>query len=318
MASRHAPAGVQAPHRHLDLSEPATYPGALAGVDVLIHAAGPFHHDPGPLVHACLERSIHYVDIAEDLGFIERVEAAAAACPDARSAVVPGCSTVPGLVALLGQRFLALQDLSSFGVFLNLGSRNPVSEGLLSGLLAPIGRPMASGGRCFRGLVSRRLDDGVVRYYGAYPIPFHEGIALGERTVPARFFTGFDRYYLDLGLQFASYVLPLLSRRQLGRLVPFILPLAHLCRRFGSEEGHLVVEGRNSAGVPLAVVEVIARREGLRLPAAPAVWAAVRLARGGQGDEHKGLLSLMDLMGWEAALQWIVNHGYEVHDSLSG
>lgn len=314
-ASRHASAGLRIPHRYLDLSKPASYAGALTGVDVLIHAAGPFHHDPAPLVRACLDNGVHYVDIAEDLDFIERVCEAVRAYPDVRAAVAPGCSTVPGLVALLSQRLRAQEGLASFAVFLNLGSRNPVSKGLLGGLLAPLGRPLEGGERCFRRLSRRRHDDGVTRYYGAYPIPFREGITVGGQVYPVRFFTGFDRYYLNLGLCGAGFVLARLSRRQLAWLVKRLLPLAALCRRFGTEEGHLVVEGRDVEGRPLAAVEVVACRDGLRLPAAPAVWAATRLASGGEG-KCSGLQPLPALMSAEEAIEWIRAHGYEVYESV--
>lgn len=315
-ASRRPPEGGQAPHRRLDLAEPDSYAGALEEIDVLIHAAGPFHHDPLPLVRACLDNAVHYVDIAEDLDFIARVEEAARAHPAAPVAVVPGCSTVPGLVALLSQRFKTLDALSSIAVFLNLGSRNPVSEGLLGGLLAPLGRPVGGDGRCFRRLCHRLHDDGVKRYYGAYPIPFRGGVNVAEQLVPVRFFTGFDRYYINAALRGASFVLPLLSRRQLAWLVRRLLPMAGFFQRFGAEEGHLVVEGRNAAGQSLAVLEVIARKDGLRLPAAPAVWAATRLAAVEEGAVS-GLRSLEALMSAAEAVQWIRGHGYEAHDSLS-
>ncbi len=312
-ASRHDPGDLPVAHRLLDLAEPDTFPEALTGIDVLIHAAGPFHHDPAPLVRACLARGVHYVDIAEDAHFIARVEAAARAWRGARSTVMPGCSTVPGLVAVLSQVFGRLPALSSVAVFLNLGSRNPVSAGLLSGLLAPLGRPLQGGGRCFRRLVRRRHRDAVTRCYGAYPIPFPDGLPLGGRAVPVSFFTGFDRCYLNAGLKCASFVLPALGEGPPARLVRLLLPVARLCRRFGGEEGHLVVEARGGGGELLAEVEVIARKEGLRLPAAPAVWAAARLVRSG-ADGAAGLLPLQSLVDARAAVQWIRDHGYEVHD----
>jgi len=303
-------------HRYLNLFDPDTYAGVLEDIDVLIHAAGPFDHDPAPLIEACLDTATHYIDIAEDLHFIERVQLAAKSRPNMQICIVPGCSTVPGLVSVLSQAYKDLDGLSSIDVYLNLGSQNPVGLGLMMGLLTPLGRVLNDGRRCFRTLCYRTHDDGIKRNYGTYPIPFRDGIRLGRQRYPVRFFIGFDRHYINSGLWGASFIVPLLSKQNLSRLSRLLLPIAGYCRRFGGEEGHLVLEARDAAGARMAVLEVIACRDGLNLPAAPAVWAAARLISHACG-QLSGLQTLDDLVQTQEAVQWIRAHGYEVHDSTN-
>lgn len=51
------------PHRVLALDDPATLRSALAEVDVVLNAAGPFLHTAAPLAAACLDAGVHYIDI---------------------------------------------------------------------------------------------------------------------------------------------------------------------------------------------------------------------------------------------------------------
>ena len=91
--------------------------------------------DPSELVRACVHAGIHYVDLAEAPQFLDAVRRAAEAAGAAERGVlvVPGASTVPGLVQLLAQGWAKRDDVAEVRAWLSLGSRNPVGEGLLAG-----------------------------------------------------------------------------------------------------------------------------------------------------------------------------------------
>ena len=55
------------PHRALALDDPAALNAALAGVDLVLNAAGPFLHTAAPLAEACLAAGVHYLDIGNEL-----------------------------------------------------------------------------------------------------------------------------------------------------------------------------------------------------------------------------------------------------------
>jgi short subunit dehydrogenase-like uncharacterized protein len=73
LAGRSAPATaalageLDLPHRVLALDDPAALNAALAEVDLVLNAAGPFLHTAAPLAQACLAAGVHYIDIGNEL-----------------------------------------------------------------------------------------------------------------------------------------------------------------------------------------------------------------------------------------------------------
>jgi short subunit dehydrogenase-like uncharacterized protein len=73
LAGRSAPAvaalaehlGLQ--YRAVALDDPAALTAALAGVHLVLNAAGPFLHTAAPLAEACLAAGVHYLDIGNEL-----------------------------------------------------------------------------------------------------------------------------------------------------------------------------------------------------------------------------------------------------------
>lgn len=59
--------------RAFDLSNPAAVAGRLRGVDVVLNCAGPFEDTYEPLVEACLERGIDYLDITGEIPVYEGI-----------------------------------------------------------------------------------------------------------------------------------------------------------------------------------------------------------------------------------------------------
>lgn len=75
LAGRSA-APVQEMAERLDLpwaAFPAGEQGALAGVKLVLNAAGPFPATSGPLLDGCLENGTHYLDIANEIPVVEAV-----------------------------------------------------------------------------------------------------------------------------------------------------------------------------------------------------------------------------------------------------
>ncbi len=311
-ASRTENPAIGLAHRRLDIHDTTTYAAALKNIDVVIHAAGPFNHDPTALVTACLSNSIHFIDIAEDLSFIKKVNQTAAAFKHPTACAVSGCSTLPAMVSLFSQRFADMPALASLKVYLNMGSANPVTYGLMNGLLQPLGRVLPNGKKCFRKLGSRTHHDGVKKHYGNYPAPFSDGIKIGTRKVPLTFHAGFDRSYINIGLAVASFVLPYLSAQHLNRISRLLLWPASLAQKIGATEGRLVIEANDAQGNAIAETEIIAKKDGLKLPSAPSVWAAKALLSN-QVAHLSGAIELADLISASAAIEWIQRYGYEAH-----
>ncbi|TPW18454.1 MAG: hypothetical protein FD130_232, partial [Halothiobacillaceae bacterium] len=264
--------------RHIDLHDPASYGAALAGIDILIHAAGPFDHDPRPLVTACIQHRIHYIDIAESLPFIQCVKEAVMSLAQCPVAIVSGCSTVPGLAAALSQRFTHLEQATQIDVMLNMGSNNPLSHGLCFGLLRPLGQRLSQDASPWFRCLSREIHlDGRVRHYGNYPIPFEQTITVGARALPVTFKVGFDRRAINIALYFSSFLLPQLSDSAVHALCRMAVRCGGLLALIGKSEGRFTLRALNSEGALLDTIEVIAAKNGLDIPAITTLWATAKL-----------------------------------------
>ena len=60
-------------HRTVNLSDPSELHGALKGIDVVAHCAGPFSSTSKPMVDACLATGTHYLDITGEIDVFEAV-----------------------------------------------------------------------------------------------------------------------------------------------------------------------------------------------------------------------------------------------------
>jgi short subunit dehydrogenase-like uncharacterized protein len=308
-ASRTArgPAGV--PMQRADATDAASVARLLEPGALVANCAGPFQYDPAPLVAACISARAHYCDLADDVGFVERVRAAAGRAGAAAAGVLvcAGASTLPGLAGLLARelgRAPRAGEIARVAVYLSVGSRNPASAALLASLVAPLGRELPGGGRCFAALRALRTGDGRVLRFGAYPMAFAGGrVEIGARAVPAFAYFGFDRAALVALLHTAAPWLARVSPAALRKLSRALLPAAYVAQLFGTRQGWLAVVAEDEVGRELSRVEVAASARGLDIPAAPPGWIAARLASG--APHPIGSVELGALVEASQAIRWL-------------
>jgi hypothetical protein len=293
--------------RVVDIHDTNSLRPALSDVRVVINAVGPFEYDPAPLLRGCAETGCHYVDIAETPQFIAAVERLAG---QLAVAAVSGCSTVPGLVEVLGQLWSGHDEVKGVRILLGMGSANPVSPALFYSLLSPLGSSAPDGSRYYDRLVRKSLRGLPARLYGRFPSPFDAaGIRIGGRVLPATFYAGMDRAAAVHALWCAARIVPHLPRGALARLCGLAQPVMPLVRALGTLVGVLSVEALDGAGRLLAEVEVRAPREGLNIPALPSVWAARRLLA---EKPSPGPLRLEQLVTPGEAAEGLRAEGYRV------
>jgi hypothetical protein len=304
--------GPDAPVVVARLDEPASLRGALSGVAVVINAAGPYAYDPAPLLDACAAAGAHYVDLASEPEFLAAVRAWAGR-REARIALCPGASTVPGLVELSAAHLAGLLGAAppAFEVFLSMGSANPLTPALLASLTLQLGVPLRcpEGGASYRQLRRRRLHGLGWRLFGRYPSPFDEqGLDLGDRRVHTQFWVGFDRSWIVYALRAVSYLRPRFRDRTWVALAGKARPLLALANLAGGRAGGLRVEAPGGAGDVRGAVNYLAPREGLNIPALPAVWAARALLDATQ----TGFRPLQTLVTFGEAAASLRAQGFEV------
>jgi short subunit dehydrogenase-like uncharacterized protein len=74
-AIRRQAAGLDLEHRVFPLDEPREIDAALAGIDVVMHCAGPFARTSRPMADACLRTGAHYLDITGEIAVFEALAA---------------------------------------------------------------------------------------------------------------------------------------------------------------------------------------------------------------------------------------------------
>jgi short subunit dehydrogenase-like uncharacterized protein len=85
------------PHRVMTLDDPAALSAALAGLDLVLNAAGPFLHTAAPLAEACLRAGVHYLDIGNELQVFRTLYELDRRAQDAGVTIMPGAGS--GVVA---------------------------------------------------------------------------------------------------------------------------------------------------------------------------------------------------------------------------
>lgn len=96
IAGRNAPlVGQIAQRHHLEhrvfaLDNPAEIRKGLAGISVVIHAAGPFKFTAQPMVEACVKNKTHYLDITGEIEVFEKCASYDKQAKEAGIMVMPG------------------------------------------------------------------------------------------------------------------------------------------------------------------------------------------------------------------------------------
>jgi hypothetical protein len=292
------------------LDEPASLRAAMSGVAAVINAVGPYAYDPAPLLDACAAAGAHYIDLASEPEFLAAVQSWAGG-RQAGIATCPGASTMPGLIELsaahLTERLGAAP--AAFEVFLSMGSANRLTPGLLASLTLQLGVRLRcpDGGASYRRLRRRHLHGLGPRLFGRYPSPFDgQGLSLGDRRVPARFWVGLDRSWIVYALRALSYLRPRFRDRTWVALAEKARPVVGLANLVGGRAGGLRVEALDAGGNVRGAVNYLAPREGLTVPALPSVWAARALL----DVARPGFRPLRTLVTFEEAATSLRAHGF--------
>ena len=201
--------------RPVALDDSSALRRALRGVSTVLHCAGPFVRTSAPMIDACLAAGVHYLDITGEIDVFEAAAGRDRAARDAKVTVLPGAG---------------FDVVPSDCLALHLKRRLPSATRLTLGL--------RSGGRLSHGTATTMLEHAergcVVRRSGelvALPLgSVRRSIDFGRGPVPAVAIAWGDvaSAWRSTGIPdievFAS--LP----KKLGRVVPWLMPLAGLAR----------------------------------------------------------------------------------------
>jgi hypothetical protein len=291
--------------RRADLADGLTSE-ALQGVDVVMHAAGPFQGQDYGVARACIANGVHYVDLADGRAFVAGFSALDAEARAKGVLAVSGASSVPGIsgaaVASLRGDFA---EVEAVAIGIAPGNRAPRGRAVVEAILSYVGQPIPGGGYGWQGLQRRAISSpGATplppRWFALCDVPDLEVLHQRDPTLGrVTFHAGLELTILHLGLWGLSW---LVRGGVLRSLVPLAGPLtaiARLLQGFGSDRGGMFVElaGRDRDGRPLRRGwSLIAERgDGPWVPVLPALIVLRKLLDGSLA--LRGALPCLDLFG---------------------
>jgi hypothetical protein len=291
---------IVAPGRNVaDLSDRAAIDRVLDGVTVAICAAGPFQKLPLTLAEQCLQRRVHYVDLADDRRFVLKVRSLAADGRDDSPAICTGWSTVPALSGLLVHIMASgLECIDAIYTHMAPGNRLPRGRGTIASLLHSVGQPLSvyRGGcrQTVAGWSSPRMcsfPPPIGRRVGyIVDAPDHELFPelFGARTVEFR--AGAELRVLNIAASALSWTVRQGLVRDWTRWTAAMQRLAAAPSWAGHDWGAIGVEVNGVAGgrVSLRRSFIIAESSGQRIAVMPASIMTQRLLA---GVPYRGVVS---------------------------
>lgn len=297
-----------------DVNRAADVRNALQGTTVAVHSAGPFCAHQTSVLEACLDASCHYVDLADDRGYCQRVREFGSRYAAKELVAVYGCSSLPGISGALAVRANASRSDTPYRarVTLFIGNNNVKGLAAVASLVNGLGRPIAAPQGEVRGFRDREVVP--------LPLPFGERAVfnfsspdydlmpelIGVRSVSVK--VGFE-------LRLATYAFAAMARLPIsfGRRTAKLLDWSGgLVSGFGTSGGAVMTELFYADGT-INRATAFAGSYGQRMAALPAVFVAQWLAQG--QSNRSGVATAYDLLGPENLLNDLAAAGYEIIDS---
>lgn len=298
--------GIDAEVRPLDRTRITA--ADLAGIDVVVDAAGPFQDSHTQVIEAAIAARVHYIDLADGRAFVAAIRAFDRRARGAGIAVVTGASSIPALShAVLDRLTTGWTSIDTIRVGIFPGNRAPRGLAVVEAILSYAGRPV----RVFRdgawravpgwGLTHRWRIDGVgARWASVCDTPDQD--LLVERYRPTRaaeFFAGVELSIMHLGL--AALTLPVRwgligSLRPAARLLHRIAVWLH---PFGSDRGAMAVQVSGTDGTATWTLDASANRG----PYVPVLACVALLRKWREAPPRPGAqacVGLLDLADFDA------------------
>jgi hypothetical protein len=270
-----------------DLNDYASVLATIDGAQLVICCAGPFQGMGLNLLRACIEKQIHYIDIADDRDFVERAYTLTSAVRASGITALVGCSVVPGLSSLLTEYCRqTVGDVRRTRIFITPGTKNPRGNGSFACLLTTAGKafqiPCGGGMRTVTGWSGRERVE-FPPPIGSRAVYFVVDIAdywtqrhyFGADTI--EFKIGSEMEFLNRSLGLLRWARVLLRLEDTKRLLVPSRLLVQLAAPFGSTQGALMLGVTGSQGQ--VWISVYAEERGERIPALlPSIAAQMILA----------------------------------------
>lgn len=270
----------------------------LAGHQVVVDAAGPFHaygDDPYRLPRAAIAAGLHYLDLADNAAFCAGIAALDAEARAAGVCVLSGLSSVPALSSAAVRALSGDEVPQVIDTAILPGNRSPRGVSVMTSILSQVGLPMQvwRGGRWTRATGwseprRYRLPGGLVRqgwqievpdqvlfpaHFGARSVQFRAGLELAVMRYGLAVFAALRRWFrvpvTPLVVRGFKLAADLLAPFGSGRGGMSVMVIVAQERRFW----RLLAEDADGPFIPSVATRALLRRAALPVGARPALEA---------------------------------------------
>ncbi len=269
-----------------DINDCDSVAATIEGAKVAIGCVGPFQGLTLNLLRACIEKKVHYIDVADDRDFMERCHSLSDQIERAGIMAFVGCSVVPGISSLL-TKFCQdeISNIEKTRIFITPGTRHPRGPGSFLCLLSTVGEPysiLVDGNRMMVKGWSRRERVEFPSPLGTRHVYFVVDIAdyflqpLYFKTQTVEFKIGSELDFLNRSLAVLRWVKQSLGFKRLDGLMPLARMIIYLASWFGTSQGAVMVEvtGGKAADSQKISLSVYTERRGEIIPTVLASIAA--------------------------------------------
>ena len=272
-----------------DINDYESVAASIEGAKAAICCIGPFQGLTLNLLRACIDKKVHYIDVADDRDFIVRCHELSGQVEQAGIMAFVGCSVVPGISSLL-TKFCAdrIGGVEKARIFITPGTRHPRGPGSFLCLLSTVGQPY-----CVPADGKEKI---VYGWTGREKVEFPPPI--GDRWVyfivdvadyvlqPSYFGARTVEFKIGSEIDFLNRTLATLrsAKRHLGiKSLNWIMPLSRViisvASWFGTTKGAVMVEvsGHRETETPRIRLSVYAEKGGEVIPSILASIAVQRI-----------------------------------------
>jgi hypothetical protein len=307
-----------------DMNDYASVLTTIEGAKAVVSCVGPFQGQSLNILHACIEKRIPYVDVADDRDFVARCYGLSSQINAAGIAAFVGCSVVPGMSSLLTKYCQReIPSIERTRIFISPGTKHPRGQGSFLCLLATVGNefsvPNGAGQKRIRGWTEREkvqfpppMGDRWV--YSVVDIAdyFLQPMYFGVREV--EFKIGSELDILNRSLSGIRQFKKLARVEKTDWLFPASKALVAATSLFGTSRGGVTVEvsgcGRSVS------LSVFADEQGEIIPAILPSLATQMILQG--EVESRGIVALPDWLPRERFTQELAKRGVRIAEKKNG
>lgn len=257
---------------------------------IIINTCGPFQEKDYKIAKICIEKNVHYIDLADGRDFVTGISQFDAVAKANNTAIISGASTVPALSSAVVEKYLPqFKTIETMRYGISPGQKAERGLATMRGILGYAGKKLrAAFGQNnpiygWQDIYLQKFPEIGFRWMANCDIPDLDlfGPKYGIKNI--RFGAGLELWSLHLGLWALSWLVRLGLPIKLENHAQIMLKAADWFNYLGSDDGGMFVVlegiGQNDERLKKSWAIIAKNGDGPHIPTIPAIILARKLAK---------------------------------------